>query len=317
MFTTKRAVILFAAIALAATACSDSGAVATVNDIPIEAEAVYPLAGCEGCEGGLDASAGRVAGDPFRDALRRLIIQEALLGAAADDYGLDDLATDAARDAYLASLSPQQAAAIQQAVNEGVQQGRETSATAEYIVTQQLIGLSVRDAILHDETFLQSVYTETPELLVNMCVSHILVETEEQAEEVVARLEAGESFAEVAVEVSLDTQSPGGALPCPTSPYLLGEEFGEAVTQLDVGLAPDPILTRFGYHVVDVMRKDQPGSFEELVADPILFVPPQLVDSEYSVWLDEAVGRAEIVVQSNVGVWFPAADAIQAPPASP
>lgn len=310
MFTSKRTAILLAAVAVAATACTSAGSVATVNSDDIEANAVYPLAG-------LDSEVAFVSGDDFRGSLRLLIIQNALLQAAAAEYGLDELSTDAARDAYLASLSADQFNAIQQAVNEGVQQGREPVATAEYVVTQQLIGSSVRNAILHDEAFLRSVFTETPELLTNMCVNHILVQTEAEAAEVLDRLGAGEDFAAVAADVSLDTQSPGGALPCPTSPYLLGDDFGDAVTQLEVGLAPEPIETNFGFHVVDVRSKEYPGSFDELAADPVLYVPPQLLDSEYSVWLDEAVDRADIVVRSSIGTWFPAADAIQAPPASP
>jgi len=310
MMMVRRLTLLLAALAVLAVGCTNPESAATVNDDTIAASLVYPLAG-------IDAERDRVSADEFRGSLTLLIIQSALLQAAADDYGLNSLSDQATLDAYLQNAPQAEFQAIQGAVNAGVEEGRDAEAAASYIVTQQVISTTVKDAILHDDLFLASVYAETPEFLVSVCASHILVATAEEAQLVLDRIASGEDFATVATEVSLDTQSPGGALPCPSSPYLLGPAFGAAVAGAPVGEVSGPIETQFGYHVVLVDSREEPSSYEELQADPGLYMPPQLVDSEYGIWLDDALDRALITVRSQIGTWIPAADGISAPPASP
>ena len=77
------------------------------------------------------------------------------------------------------------------------------------------------------------------------------------------------------------------------------------------------MATAFGFHVVLVASKESPGSLEEFVADPSLWMPPQLLDSAYADWEDSALARAEFSVRSQVGNWVPEAVGIAAPPASP
>jgi hypothetical protein len=310
MFSTKRISILLVAVAVVAVGCSSANTAATIGGFEIQDDDVFPLAG-------LTNPDIRVSGDAFRGTLTLLVIQRALLQAAAEDFGLTDLEEQPALDAYLRSIPQAQFDAILGAIDVGVQAGRDPDASANYIVTGQLIVSSVREALLTDPAFLQDTFVRFPELLVATCVSHILVASPEEAAAVIDRLVAGEDFAAVAADVSLDTQSPGGALPCPSSPYPLGPEFGDGVLAAPVGEVSGPVATAFGFHVVLVSSKEGPGTLEEFVADPSLWMPPQLLDSAYADWEESALTGADISVRSQVGNWVPEAVGIAAPPASP
>lgn len=310
MFWTKRFRILVAAVAVVAAGCGGANVAATIDEVDIQDEDVFPLAGLVDTEI-------RVSGDAFRGTLALLVIQEALLQAAAEDFGLDELDSQASLDGYLRNISSSQFEAIRGAIEEGVRDGRDPEASTNYIVTRQLIAASVREALLNDPAFLQEVYTQFSDLLVATCTSHILVATPDEATAVIDRLAAGEAFAEVASEVSLDTQSSQGALPCPSSPYPLGQDFGDGVLMAPVGEVSGPLLTQFGYHVIRVESRDEPGSVAGLTADPSRWIPPQLLDSAYSDWAAAALDRVDISVRSQIGTWNPSADGISAPPSSP
>ncbi|GAB4570870.1 MAG: hypothetical protein Kow0077_06090 [Anaerolineae bacterium] len=83
---------------------------------------------------------------------------------------------------------------------------------------------------------------------------HILVETEEEARAVLDRLAAGEDFAAVAEDVSIDSGAQGndGNLGFVTSDQL-PEALAEALMTADVGDIVGPVETEFGYHVVEVL----------------------------------------------------------------
>ncbi|KAA3636723.1 MAG: hypothetical protein DWP92_09065 [Armatimonadetes bacterium] len=310
----RRLAVIASVLALFAVGCSAATASITsapvVDGTAIEDEGVYALAG-------LDAEEGTVPSNEFRDALSLLIIQEALLHAAATDFGLDDLSSQQAIDAFVQSLPPEQQQNIQVSIDAGVADGRDRAATEHYLYTQQLLAKEVSDAILSDPQFLDSVYNNNPELLVTVCASHILVATEDEAADVMARLEAGEDFATIANEVSLDQQSPGGVLPCPVSVYSFGQELAPAMQGAPIGEISGPVPSQFGFHVLLIDSRDQPESLEELAADPSRWVSAAILDTELTTWYNGVLSQADITVRSQIGTWNPEADAITPPPSSP
>lgn len=80
--------------------------------------------------------------------------------------------------------------------------------------------------------------------------SHILVDTEEEAQAVRARLDAGADFAETAREISNDTSGPGGGELGWFSDGMMVEPFQAAVQSLEPGAISDPVETQFGWHVI-------------------------------------------------------------------
>ncbi|MBX3004452.1 MAG: peptidylprolyl isomerase [Anaerolineales bacterium] len=103
---------------------------------------------------------------------------------------------------------------------------------------------------------------------------HILVATQQEAIEVLARLAAGEDFASVASEVSLDTGSKniGGDLGWFPRGRMV-EPFEEAAFALPVGSTSEVVQTDFGWHVIQVLgHQEQPMSetdFNQRVEDAL------------------------------------------------
>ncbi|GJL84583.1 MAG: hypothetical protein DHS20C02_03580 [Micavibrio sp.] len=101
---------------------------------------------------------------------------------------------------------------------------------------------------------------------------HILVEDEAKAKEIIAKLDAGGSFEELAKEHSTDgTAANGGDLGYFSKNDNLVPEFLEAAFQLKVGeLSKKPAKTQFGYHIIKIeeQRKRPPADFE--TAKPFL-----------------------------------------------
>lgn len=85
---------------------------------------------------------------------------------------------------------------------------------------------------------------------------HILVETEDQAKAVEARLKKGEDFAKVAGEISKDPGSgkEGGDLGWFTKDKMV-PEFAEAAFKLKKGEVSDPVKSQFGWHVIKLEDK--------------------------------------------------------------
>lgn len=82
--------------------------------------------------------------------------------------------------------------------------------------------------------------------------SHILVETEEEAQEILSELNRGVDFAALAEERSLDTASAvnGGDLDYFPRGRMV-EEFEEAAFSMDIGeITKEPVQTVHGYHII-------------------------------------------------------------------
>jgi len=80
--------------------------------------------------------------------------------------------------------------------------------------------------------------------------SHILVETEEEALAVIALLEDGADFAEVAAEKSTGPSGPNGGQLGWFGEGAMVPEFEAAVADMEVGAVSAPVKTQFGFHVI-------------------------------------------------------------------
>jgi len=97
---------------------------------------------------------------------------------------------------------------------------------------------------------------------------HILVEKEEEAKDIVARLKKGEKFEDIAKKMSKDPGSGanGGDLGWSTAANYV-PEFSQAMVKLEKGqLTETPVKSQFGWHVIRMedTRDAKLPSFEEL-----------------------------------------------------
>ena len=96
---------------------------------------------------------------------------------------------------------------------------------------------------------------------------HILVESEDEAKKVAARVKGGEDFAKVAAEASSDpgSKAEGGELGFFAKDRMVAP-FAEAAFRMKPNEISDPVQSQFGWHVIQVEeRRTKPvPAFEEL-----------------------------------------------------
>ena len=96
---------------------------------------------------------------------------------------------------------------------------------------------------------------------------HILVESEDAAKGVIAELDEGADFAELAKEKSTGPSGPNGGDLGWFPPDSMVKPFSDAVVALENGAyTAEPVQTQFGWHVIlrEDSRETQPPSFEEV-----------------------------------------------------
>ena len=111
---------------------------------------------------------------------------------------------------------------------------------------------------------------QVPEFALQVHVLGILVATEEDGEAVIERLEAGEDFATVAQEVSMDPESKenGGDLGW-IPEGLGGEEFDDIAFNLEPGAISQPFSTAQGLWVIKVLEREEDRALDEAIREQL------------------------------------------------
>ena len=155
-------------------------------------------------------------------------------------------------------------------------EGAKLSATPEYeqqmgylkrrVLRELYFNKTLKDTIKEDEA--KKIYSERVAQLKpeeEIAASHILVDSEDKAKELRAKIAAGADFAQVAKENSTDTGSKdqGGVLGYFGHGQMV-PEFEAAAFKLEKGQISEPVHTSFGWHIikVDDRRKKEPPSYE-------------------------------------------------------
>lgn len=287
---------LIALLALLAGACGDAvgnpGVAASVNDTDIAVaelrEAYLAFLGSPGYENAVaqegEAQVDRDAAGVF---LGQLIVRQ-LLEQAAQARGLPEPTAEE----------------ITEVLESGG--GDPDDEEARNQTRIQLLADRLQQDILAEVEVGEAEIQQTYQQLYAPEVSHILVETEEQAEQAINRLEEGETFAEVAAEVSIDPGSAqaGGALG-QLVPGRFVPEFEEAALALDPGEVSEPVQTQFGWHVITA---EAPPPLEEVEEEVIQTAQEQRGQQVLQEFFNELLLESEIVVNPRFGRW----DSLQA-----
>jgi len=285
-------------------ACGRSSTIAVVDGTPIPESSALALR--HSYEG-----AAAVPGENLRQDVTRLVLIAAEQSAAEKEFGLTGLDDPNAIAAKLANPAQDEARLLDSIRSQDDFTDATLRMAAHHLVIRERVA---KHLILDDPAYLEDAFTNHKELISQVCVRHILVNTKEEADAVVTRLNDGEDFATVAGDVSLDTSSPGGKLPCPVTAAEFIEPFGSTAATAPIGEITGPIQTQFGWHVLIVDQRTGPASLDELRADPLTYLQPKAVADLWQSWLQEAVGRADVEVRSDVGTWISPTEGIAAPP---
>jgi parvulin-like peptidyl-prolyl isomerase len=133
-------------------------------------------------------------------------------------------------------------------------------------------------------------------------VSHILVATEAQAQQVIAQLAAGTDFGALASQVSTDVTSgrQGGDLAC-----LDGQDidptFVAAANALPLGGTSAPVQTQFGWHIIRVRDIHEAVPFDAIkdgIRDDLAASSPT-----GQRFLRTLISRAKVKVDPGYGRW--------------
>ncbi len=160
----------------------------------------------------------------------------------------------------------------------------------------------------------EKLQNEVPTRAEQVHAAHILVATREAADEVVARINGGEDFADVAREVSTDTGTAGTGGDLGWFPRgVMVDPFEEAAFSLDVGVVSEPVQSEFGWHIIKVLEKEEDR--------PIALATRQQLQSGVFVdWLTEQRNASDIesdIDMPELETDTTQQDIFQAPPEAP
>ncbi|MFW5998711.1 MAG: peptidylprolyl isomerase [Halanaerobiaceae bacterium] len=131
--------------------------------------------------------------------------------------------------------------------------------------------------------------------------SHILLDTEEEAEDIIEQLENGADFSDLAEEYSTDqgSASQGGSLGFFEKNGQMIPEFEEAAFDLEIGEISNPVESQYGYHVIKVTDKKEAGvqsltEVKDNIEQNLLNSKQQQVWEEY---VEEIKDEAEIEIK--------------------
>jgi parvulin-like peptidyl-prolyl isomerase len=179
-----------------------------------------------------------------RTWILNVLIEQALTEQAAAEAGI--LISDADVDAYMQELISENGG--EETFRAKLAERGETYESARKEVRAGLIGMAMTERISQG----------TPETTEHVHARHILVDTPEEAASILAQLQSGADFAQLAQTYSLDTSTKdaGGDLGFFPRGILVVPEVEEAAFALEPGQFSEVVSSSLGYHIVQVIERD-------------------------------------------------------------
>lgn len=157
------------------------------------------------------------------------------------------------------------------------------------------LGLTEKDyrSLFESQLYFHALYekitADVPTIGEEIWARHILVDSEELANEVLQRLEDGEDFAELAAELSSD--SPTGDLGWFGRGRMV-PEFEEAAFALkEIGEISEPVQSQFGFHIIQLLGREERPLDEQALS--------RAKDEVFQAWLAETRENYEIVTYDD------------------
>lgn len=168
-----------------------------------------------------------------------------------------------------------------------------------FSLARQEAGYSREDVLEYFETQalrkkLAEEVTDATDTVIWVNTRHILVETEEEALDIIDALNAGESFAALAQAKGTDgTASTGGELGwAPLDNYVT--EFADAIRDAPTGEIIGPVQTQFGFHAVQIREREDREAEEGQIEINL--------ETAFTEWLDELRQSEDTQVETS-DIW--------------
>ena len=197
---------------------------------------------------------------------------------------------------------------IQESKNKGLEEDKEVleqiAKITEQILVQILIEREILDKVMVGDEEVVKYYEENKNDFVEKEQVHllnILVETEDEAQNLLEQLKAGGDFSEIAKEKSIGpSAAQGGDLGYIAKGTIISE-IGEVVFALELGEVSDIIKTEFGFHILKVLDKKPEiiKTVEEVKEDIIENLLPLKQREAFENLLEELKSKVTIEINEE------------------
>lgn len=291
----KRIVWLVMALAVLVSACSGGSLVATVDGVEISAGDAEKL---------ISGDLATAPPDLYAQLIQTLIIHEVVSKAAEAEFGISITAEEI--DEQIVALTAQIESGGGTLEQAAAQQGLSLDAVPIIIeedLTEQAIGEALTEAQADpSEEEVLAAYNSSLQSLTEVCASHILVPTEEEAQAALDRIEGGEAFEDVAAELGTDgTAEVGGDLGCAQASNYVAE-FAVATIEAELDVPTGPVQSQFGFHVI-LVRDRTETALADVRADIVAGLREQQRNTLLGDWMLAVIGGADVAVEEEYGTW--------------
>jgi peptidyl-prolyl cis-trans isomerase C len=161
------------------------------------------------------------------------------------------------------------------------------SIRAKYSIEKLLEGFPGNDQLLAA----YETATESIQSLEEFNASHILVESEKEALNILNSLKAGSDFSKLAQEKSTGPSGPNGGQLGWFGPGQMVPEFEAAVLVLEIGGISQPVKTQFGWHLVKLndRRVKALPTFEEMKPELVQQLSQAKIDQLLKIETDKSI----------------------------
>jgi len=245
----------------------------------------------EGAMEQIDADTGKTRAELLRDEIVEMLIIERIIEREAGKEGIvvneDEIQEEI--DGLVAMMGGEEEFEKSLEENNMSRKFLEDNLRRGLLINKHRENFMENTAIGQQE--IETFFDENKDDLVVVRASHILVKSEDEGNEVLKRLENGEEFEELAIELSADKGS--GARGGDLGYFRKGDmiaEFEEAAFALNIGELSGLVKTEVGYHII--LLEDKKDSLESLEDDIILI----LQEEKYQENLKEIRDGAKVKI---------------------
>jgi len=198
---------------------------------------------------------------------------------------------------------------IQEAKNMGLEEDmdvlEQVKKMTEQILVQALIEKDILDKVQVGDVEVEKYYETNKDNFTEKEQVHlfnILLETEEEAQNVLEQLKAGEDFSEIAKTKSTGPSAAQGGDMGFISKGSTIPEIDEAISALEIGELTDIIKSDFGFHILKITEKkaETVKTLEEVREEIVQTLLPEKQKEAFDNLLEELKGKVEIEINEEL-----------------